>query len=146
MTLGDEIRQGFRVLAYHVAGHAIVNAYIELPFKIVGLTCVHISWFAICAILLLWLSFGFRLEAQTAIYATFTAGKLNVPGTDWIYGGQAGIYGCVGYSCTGVQPPGSNVLIAVAMFVVSCPKSFCSTTPSWLTMKVITPELPYIAG
>jgi hypothetical protein len=49
-------------------------------------------WFPISSTLLLWLCFGFRLEAQTAIYATFTAGKLNVAGTDWIYGGQAGIY------------------------------------------------------
>jgi hypothetical protein len=51
------------------------------------------------------------------------------------------------HSSTGVQPsPGSNSLIAIAVSVVVFPKSFWSNTPSWLMMKVITPELPYSAG
>ena len=41
---------------------------------------------------------------------------------------------------------GSKTLIAVAVSVVLFPKSFWSSTPSWLIMKVITPELPYSAG
>jgi hypothetical protein len=46
---------------------------------------------AVCAVLFC-VSLGIRMEAQTAIYATFTAGQLSGTGTDWIYGGQAGIY------------------------------------------------------
>ena len=41
---------------------------------------------------------------------------------------------------------GSNLFIAVAVSVVVFPRSFCSSTPSWSIMKVITPELPYSAG
>src|ERR1700743_2117507 len=40
----------------------------------------------------LFLAWGCCVLAQTAVYATFTAGNLGVGGTDWIYGGQAGIY------------------------------------------------------
>ena len=51
------------------------------------------------------------------------------------------------YCSTMLQPEsGSNTLIAVAASVVVFPRSFCSSTPSWLIMKVITPELPYSAG
>ena len=46
---------------------------------------------AICAVLFC-ASFGRPMKAQTAIYVTFTAGQLTGTGTDWIYGGQAGIY------------------------------------------------------
>ena len=41
---------------------------------------------------------------------------------------------------------GSNSVIAVASSVVVFPKSFSSNIPSWLMMKLITPELPYCAG
>ena len=52
-----------------------------------------------------------------------------------------------GHCSTTIQPAsGSNTLIAVAVSVVVFPKSFSSSTPSWLIMKVITPELPYSAG
>ena len=48
---------------------------------------------------------------------------------------------------TGLQlESGSNSVIAVAISVVVFPKSFWRTTPSWLIMKVMTPELPYSAG
>jgi hypothetical protein len=51
------------------------------------------------------------------------------------------------HSCTGLQPvSGSNSLMAVAVSVVVFPKSFWNSTPSWLMMNVITPELPYSAG
>ena len=51
------------------------------------------------------------------------------------------------YSPTGLQVlSGSNSVIAVAVSVVVFPRSFCSNTPSWLMMKVITPEFPYSAG
>src|SRR5258707_1094056 len=40
----------------------------------------------------------------------------------------------------------SKSLIAAAVSVVVFPKSFWSSTPSWLIMNVITPELPYSAG
>jgi hypothetical protein len=40
MRIGDEIRQDRKAHAYHEAGHAIVNACIELPFKSVGLSGV----------------------------------------------------------------------------------------------------------
>src|SRR5262249_17504871 len=41
---------------------------------------------------------------------------------------------------------GLNAFIAVAIDVVVCPRSFSCTTPSWLTMKVMMPESPYLAG
>lgn len=50
------------------------------------------------------------------------------------------------YCSTGLHPAGSNSLMAVAVSVVVFPKSFCSNTPSWFIMKLITPELPYSAG
>jgi hypothetical protein len=51
------------------------------------------------------------------------------------------------YSSTTTQPAsGSNSFIAVAVSVVVFPRSFWSSTPSWLMMKDITPELPYSAG
>src|SRR6267142_1121291 len=37
---------------------------------------------------------------------------------------------------------GLNVDIALAILAVSGPRSFSYTVPSWLTMKVMTPELP----
>src|SRR5260370_42013383 len=53
----------------------------------------------------------------------------------------------VGYCSTGLQPAsGSNSVIADAVCVVALPKSFCSNTPSWLMVNVITPELRYSAG
>src|SRR5579863_3120219 len=52
-----------------------------------------------------------------------------------------------GHSCTTVQlSSGSNSVIAVAISVVVFPKSFWRSTPSWLMMNVITPELRYSAG
>jgi hypothetical protein len=52
-----------------------------------------------------------------------------------------------GHCSTGLQlASGLNSFIAVAISVVVFPKSFWSRTPSWLMMKVITPELPYSAG
>lgn len=49
-----------------------------------------------------------------------------------------------GHCSTILQPAsGSNTLIAIAVSVVDFPKAFWSSTPSWLIMKVITPELPY---
>ena len=41
---------------------------------------------------------------------------------------------------------GSNALIAVAVASVVLPRSFWSGTPSWLTMNVMMPVLPYSAG
>src|SRR5262249_26995539 len=49
--------------------------------------------------------------------------------------------------CTRVQvESGSKRLIARALAAVSRPRSFSNTTPSWFTMKVMIPELPYSAG
>jgi hypothetical protein len=36
MNIGDDIRQGFRLRVYHEAGHAVVDAYIGLPFATVS--------------------------------------------------------------------------------------------------------------
>lgn len=41
---------------------------------------------------------------------------------------------------------GSNLFMELAIFAVPSPRSFWYTTPSWFTTKVITPELPYVAG
>jgi hypothetical protein len=41
---------------------------------------------------------------------------------------------------------GSNRAIALARAAVSGPRSFSYTTPSWLTVKVITPVSPYLTG
>src|SRR5437773_9515558 len=41
---------------------------------------------------------------------------------------------------------GLNVFMARPRARVFGPRSFWYTTPSWLTMKVITPETPYCAG
>src|ERR1700733_6585221 len=41
---------------------------------------------------------------------------------------------------------GLNDVIASATLSVACPRSFWNTVPSWLTMKVMTPELRYSAG
>ena len=69
----------------------------------------------------------------------------------WIY--YASCYasldseGETGHCSTGLQlASGLNSLIEVAVSVVVFPKSLWSRTPSWLMMKVITPELPYSAG
>jgi hypothetical protein len=52
-----------------------------------------------------------------------------------------------GHSSTIFHPSsGSNSVIAVASSAVVFPKSFSSKIPSWLIMKLITPELPYCAG
>ena len=51
------------------------------------------------------------------------------------------------HSSTTVQLlSGSKSFTAVAVCVVVFPRSFWSSTPSWLIMKVITPELPYSDG
>src|SRR5271169_3326077 len=51
------------------------------------------------------------------------------------------------HSSTALQlASGSNSVIALAVSVVVVPKSFWNSTPSWLMMNVITPELPYSAG
>jgi hypothetical protein len=52
-------------------------------------------------------------------------------------------------SSTAFQPAlvsGSNSVMADAISVVVFPRSFWNSTPSWLMMKVTTPELPYSAG
>jgi hypothetical protein len=41
---------------------------------------------------------------------------------------------------------GLNCVIARATAAVLGPRSFWYTTPSWFTMKVMTPELPQLAG
>ena len=41
---------------------------------------------------------------------------------------------------------GLNEVIVLAIAAVSAPRSFCSTIPSWLTRKDITPEFAYSAG
>jgi len=41
---------------------------------------------------------------------------------------------------------GLNFVIFCTAAAVSGPRSFSNTTPSWLTMKVITPEFSYDAG
>jgi len=41
---------------------------------------------------------------------------------------------------------GSNCFMAPTIFSVSFPKSLSNTTPSWLTINVITPVTPYEAG
>ena len=51
------------------------------------------------------------------------------------------------YYVAGLHPvSGSKSVIAAAASGVAFPRSFCSGTPSWLIMNVITPELPYSAG
>ena len=52
-----------------------------------------------------------------------------------------------GHSSVGFQlASGSNSVIAVAVSTVAFARSFWRRSPSWLMMKVITPELPYSAG
>jgi hypothetical protein len=41
---------------------------------------------------------------------------------------------------------GLNCIIASATAAVLGPRSFWYKTPSWFTMKVMTPELPQLAG
>ena len=54
---------------------------------------------------------------------------------------------CATAQGTFFQPlPGSKTFILAASAAEPGPRSFAYTTPSWLTMKVCTPELPYDAG
>src|SRR5262249_14616519 len=41
---------------------------------------------------------------------------------------------------------GLNAFMVLARVAVVGPRSFSYTTPSWFTMKVITPDTPYCAG
>ena len=78
------------------------------------------------------------------------SGELAPPGPEQARGGHGKALSRMALSQEGYKGfhllSGLNCVIARATAAVLGPRSFWYTTPSWFTMKVMTPELPQLAG